>query len=69
MVPELSFDRQRFVEATQLAQEAVVRADLSLLSYHGQGGPNVHPVAQHQVGDDQCWGATVALSAVNVHFT
>uniref|UniRef100_A0A674AKI9 Thyroid hormone receptor alpha n=1 Tax=Salmo trutta TaxID=8032 RepID=A0A674AKI9_SALTR len=66
---ELSFDRQCFVEATQLAQEAVVRADLSLLSYHGQGGPNVHPVAQHQVGDDQCWGATVALSAVNVHFT
>uniref|UniRef100_A0A8C7IL89 Thyroid hormone receptor alpha n=1 Tax=Oncorhynchus kisutch TaxID=8019 RepID=A0A8C7IL89_ONCKI len=66
---ELSFGRQSFVEATQLAQEAIVRANLSLLSYHGQGGPNVHPVAQHQVGDDQCWGAAVALSTVNVYFT
>ena len=69
LVPDPSLGRKPLVELAELPQEAIVGADLSLVAHRGHGRAHVHPVAQHQIGDDQRGRAAVALSAVDVHLT
>lgn len=59
--------RQRLVELAQLAQEAVVGADLPPVPDGGHRQPGVHSVAQHEVRHHHGGGAAVAFSAVHVH--
>lgn len=64
---QLALFRQLLVQLAQLAKEAIVGTNFSLMPHGGQRHSYVHSVAQHEVSSDHGGGAAVALSAVHVH--
>lgn len=63
---QLALLRQLFIELARLAEESIIRADLSLVSYCSCGNSYIHLVTEHEVSDDDSGRTAVAFTAVNI---